>query len=172
MSISAKRILAAAAAGALALVLGAAAPAPATTVGPPWISVEYPANPYDRSTRDAFLLVHAFHHGTPTQFPIRGTAEGLVGGRRRSVTLDFEATSRPGVYALRRQWGAEGVWTLVISVAPDQGAAQALVEIAATGEVTAVRVPTRRIQTPHDGEMVVPRPVTAAEVDASLKARG
>ena len=24
--------------------------------GPPWISIELPANPYDNSTRDAFLL--------------------------------------------------------------------------------------------------------------------
>ena len=25
--------------------------------GPPWISIELPANPYDKSTRDAFLQI-------------------------------------------------------------------------------------------------------------------
>ena len=38
--------------------------------GPPWISIEYPANPYDSGSRGAFLLVHAFHHGTPVSFPV------------------------------------------------------------------------------------------------------
>jgi hypothetical protein len=40
--------------------------------GPPWISIELPANPYDRATKGAFLVVHAFHHGTPVGFPVSG----------------------------------------------------------------------------------------------------
>src|SRR2546422_4271544 len=72
-----------------------AAPAPAFGLkGPPWISIELPANPYDKSTRDAFLLVHAFHHGTAMGFIVTGTAEGMVNGERRSVKLDFAETSR------------------------------------------------------------------------------
>ncbi|HEX6058177.1 MAG TPA: hypothetical protein VFZ11_04085, partial [Gemmatimonadaceae bacterium] len=66
----------------------AAAPA---TAGPPWISIEYPANPLDRTTKGAYLLVHAFHHGTPVGLPVRGTAEGLVNGARRTIALDFTA---------------------------------------------------------------------------------
>ena len=31
-------------------------------IGPPWISIEYPANPLDPSTRGGYLLVHTFHH--------------------------------------------------------------------------------------------------------------
>src|SRR6266566_204219 len=58
-----------------------AAPAPAFGLkGPPWISIELPANPYDKSTRDAFLLVHAFHHGTAMGFIVTGTAEGMLNG--------------------------------------------------------------------------------------------
>src|SRR5438128_4813969 len=77
--------------------------------GPPWISIEYPANPYDSASRGAFLLVHAFHHGTPVNFPVLGTAEGLVNGARRTISLEFQATSRPGVYALQKQWSSDGV---------------------------------------------------------------
>ena len=57
---------------------------PAAMFGPPWISIEYPPSPYDQTTRDAYLLVHSFHHGTPTNFPVTGTAEGIVRGPTES----------------------------------------------------------------------------------------
>ena len=102
--------------GALALAL--ALPVNASTAlaafGPPWISIEYPVNPYDQATKDAYLVVHAFHHGTAMAVPVAGTAEGMVRGERKSVSLEFRATSRPGVYALKRQWPTEGTWTLVV----------------------------------------------------------
>ena len=31
--------------------------------GPPWIAIEYPANPHDPNTRGAFLTVRTYHHG-------------------------------------------------------------------------------------------------------------
>ena len=157
---------------ALAAVIAAsAAAAPAATplvAGPPWISIEMPANPFDQASRGAFLLVHAFHHGTPMNFPVTGRAEGIVGGQRRTVPLQLERTSRQGVYALRNQWGSAGVWTLVLTVTQGPGdGATALVDIAGDGQVTAVRVPTAR----HREGMDVPRPVTTAEVEAGLRAR-
>ena len=62
--------------------------------GPPWISIEYPPSPYDRATRDAFLLVHAYHHATPADFPVSGRAEGVVDGKRRTVELQFGLVRR------------------------------------------------------------------------------
>jgi hypothetical protein len=138
-----------------------------TVVGPPWVSIEYPPNPHDAATRGAFLLVHAFHHGTPTQFPVSGTAEGLVNGERRSVSLEFDRTSRPGVYALRKQWNDSGLWTLVVAV--NQGKddiAQAIVEVAPNGTVAAVRVPTRQ-----QGQWTIPAPVAMSEIDSGLRTR-
>jgi hypothetical protein len=152
-----------------ALAIGgivAAAPSSVRS-GPPWISIEYPANPLDASTRGAYLLVHAFHHGTPMQSAIHGTAEGLVGGERKSVALRFDSTSRSGVYALRKQWSDEGVWSLLISITQhDNDPAQALVELGPDGGISSVRVPTRR-----DREWTIPRPVTAQEVEQSLQSR-
>jgi hypothetical protein len=150
----------------LAALFAAALATPAVA-GPPWISIELPANPYDRDTRGAFLLVHAFHHGTPVSFPVTGTAEGIVGGERRTITLEFVRTERDGVYALRKQWSAEGVWTLVIRA--NQGpndAATAIVELGADGEVASVKVPTTR-----EGSWTVPASVSAADIDAALRAR-
>jgi hypothetical protein len=162
----------AAVASTLVLATGAstssavASAAPAAIAGPPWISIEYPANPLDRSTRGAYLLVHAFHHGTPVDYPVSGTAEGLVKGERKTVALRFTSTSRPGVYALQKQWSDEGVWTLLITVTQERNdVAQAIVELGPQG-ITAVRVPTQR-----EREGVFPRKVTASEVEQSLLAR-
>lgn len=143
--------------------------APSTVIerfGPPWISIESPPNPHDRTTRDAFLVVRTYHHGDLLDQGVRGTAEGMVGTERRTVRLAFEKTSQPGVYALKRQWPADGRWALVISTGPATGAATALVALdPQNAAVAAVTVPVTR----QDG-WNVPRAVTRAEVDALLRA--
>jgi hypothetical protein len=152
---------------ALALTLPAAAPHHAPVLGPPWISIETPVNPYDASTKDAFLLVHAFHHGTPTNFPVSGTAEGMVRGERKTVSLEFQTTSRPGVYALKKQWPAEGTWTLVVSVSQGPNdAVTAVVDIGTNGLVASVNVPTR-----SENGHVLPAKVSMSSIDASLRTR-
>lgn len=151
---------------AAATLLGTAA---FVSSGPPWISIEYPANPYDAASRGAFLLVHAFHHQTPMNFPVAGTAEGLVNGARRTVSLEFKPTSRPGVYALNKQWADEGVWTLVIGVTQGPGEAgtvTAVVELGADGRVASVNVPTRQ-----ERGWTIPTSVAMRDVDAGLRAR-
>jgi len=143
-------------------------PATASLFGPPWISIESPPNPHDRATRGALLVVRTYHHGDQVDQGVRGTAEGLEGTERRTVKLDFQKASQPGVYALRRQWPAEGRWVLVISTGGSTDAgdgATALVSLDGRGQVASVTVPTRQ----QDG-WSVPRAVTAAEVNALLRA--
>jgi hypothetical protein len=161
------------AAGVIGLVTRPAplAAAPAhVSAGPPWISIEYPVNPFDRTTRGAHLLVHAYYHGTPVGYPVSGTAEGIVSGERRTITLRFETTSRTGVYALRKQWPSEGTWTLVIGVTQsDQdrgGVAQALVELSPSGSVASVTVPTQQ-----HAEGAFPRRLTAQEIESAVRAQ-
>lgn len=153
-------------AGSVALV--AAAPSVgAHRAGPPWISIEYPANPLDPTTRGAYLLVHAFHHQIPMESQVSGTAEGLVGSERKSIALRFEKTGRTGVYALRKQWSDDGIWSLVISTSQDgANPAQALVELAADGGISSVRVPTTQQR-----EWTVPRRITSQEIEQSLQSR-
>ena len=151
-------------------MIAATGPASArtTVAGPPWISIETPVNPYDASTRGAFLLVHAFHHGDPVAVPVTGTAEGVVNGERRTMALAFTPTSRAGAYALRKQWSDAGVWTLVITVHQHENdVAQALVEIGPDGEVSRVQVPTRV----GERDFTFPRQVSAQEIDAALRQR-
>lgn len=140
----------------------------ALVVGPPWISIEYPANPHDRANTGAMLYVHVFHHAQPIAYPLEGTAEGIANGERRSIKLRFTETARPAVYGLSRQWPTDGVWTLVIKTRTgDRGSeATAVVELGADGEVASVRVPTRR-----QGEWTIPVDVSMDEVDRALRAR-
>jgi hypothetical protein len=155
-----------------ALARPAALDAASTPVvaGPPWISIEYPVNPFDRTTRGAHLLVHAYYHGTPVAYPVSGTAEGIVNGERRTMTLRFETTSRTGVYALRKQWPSEGSWTLVIAVTQDGddrgGVAQALVELSPAGSVASVHVPTQQ-----HAEGAFPRRLTSQEIETAVRAQ-
>jgi hypothetical protein len=75
----------------------------AALIGPPWISIEYPANPLDRTTRNAYLLVHSYHHETAVRSDISGEALTWENGTKRAVPLRLEATSRTGVYKLDKQ---------------------------------------------------------------------
>src|SRR2546426_9154940 len=151
----------------VATVLSVLLAAPALA-GPPWISIELPANPYDQATRGAFLLVHAFHHGQPVAYLLTGTAEGIVNGERRSIKVEFSETTRDGVYALKRMWPSDGVWALVIKAnqGPDD-AATAVIELGPEGEVAAIRVPVMQ-----RGQWAVPVPVSLGEVVPALKGRG
>ena len=140
----------------------------AATAGPPWISIETPVNPFDATTRGAYLLVHSFHHGTEVGYPISGTAEGIVNGERKRVVLQFTQTSRQGVYALKKNWDDRGTWTLVIAV--EQGkddVAQAIVDIGSNGEVARVNVPTKV----GERGLSFPRQLSGREIEEALRAR-
>ena len=62
------------------------------------------------------ILVRTYRCGTPASLSLRGSAEGLVGGVRRTIALEVEPGPRPGVFSVARQWPAEGRWALVFSV--------------------------------------------------------
>ena len=148
---------------AAALLLSAAVPSVAVA-GPPWISVELPANPINSTTRGAFLLVRTYHHASAVSAPLTGRAIGTVNGERRTVTLTIERTSVPGVYAVRRTWPAEGSWALAIHLGEGTDvAATALVGVGADGEVRSVKVPTET-----DGRHTWPRAASNAEIEGML----
>ena len=137
------------------------------SAGPPWVSIELPANPMDQSTRGAYLLVHSFHHERIISMAIAGRAEGLVNGKRQTIPLKFRETSRGAVFALDQVWPKEGTWVLVITsgATNGEGGATAMVGIGADGEVRSIKVPTRK-----DGQNILPVTPTAQEVERSLQA--
>jgi len=129
---------------------------------PPWISIETPVNPFDAHARDAVFLVHAMtREGIPRASDVTGSAEGMVSGVRRSIPLSLEATDRPGVFAVRRQWPAEGTWIARISLLTTT----AIITFDRDGNVASARVPTQM----QSGDRI-PRAVAAREIDSTLAA--
>jgi hypothetical protein len=152
---------------ALAAVLTVAT-STAALAGPPWISIEYPANPFDATSRGAFLTVRTYHHRDFQSKTVTGTAEGVVDGKRQSMRLDIRAGSQPGMYVVRWQRPAAGRWVLVInSGSSGVTEATAVVEISPSGGVAGVTVPTRTI----GNGWISPRAVATAEIDALLQGR-
>jgi len=140
-----------------------------TAVGPPWISLEVPANPLDPTTRDAVMLVHVYHHEHPAGYRVNGVAEGLVDGERRSVPLRFTETSRPNVYALEQQWPAEGAWVLNIGI-EQRALASLLVELGSEGGVRSGSYYEQPIKTlALRSVQVVSGAVSADRIDATLQ---
>lgn len=137
--------------------------------GPPWISVEYPANPYDPATRGALVVLRSYHHDVQIEAAATASAISIIDGERRTIPLEITATSRSGVYAVRGKLPEDVASVLVLTTREggSNGApASALVAVDGDQELLAVRVP-------HDsregGSWLVPREPTRQEVDALLR---
>ena len=149
---------------AAAVTLAAATASPAWA-GPPWLSIEFPANPMNKSAQGAYLLVHTFHHEQAASFVVEARAEGMVNGQRKTLPLTLERTDRDGVYALKQTWPETGDWVIVIVGAPGEGSVTALVSIA-DGNLRGIRVPTKKVE---NGRWTVPVQVTQADVESELR---
>lgn len=100
------------------IAVAALVPVSAALAGGFGLSVELPTDRTDAKTRDAVLIVYPGGcHGPGAT--VSATAEGVVGGRRRSVPLRLVsvATDDQGItrYAVQRQWPTKGVWALVFT---------------------------------------------------------
>ena len=67
------------------------------------------------------MVVRTYRCGTPSSLSLRGSAEGLVSGERRSLELAITPGTEAGVFRVARQWPAEGRWVLVLNVTGDRG---------------------------------------------------
>jgi hypothetical protein len=133
--------------------------------GPPWISIEYPPNRLDSDTRGALALVRMYHHEHQGQFPVEGTAEGVVEGERVSLPLKFTPVGNAGVWAVWGEIPKEGNWVLAIH--GTDGVSKAEVSIlaalaAGNQEISFVKVPRSR-----EGNW--PRAASARDVESMLQ---
>jgi hypothetical protein len=114
------------------------------------------------ASRDFALKSAAFVFRTegctdPTKPRISGTAEGLVNGMRRSVTLKLMESSKPGVYAVIQNWPDGGEWVVALKGKCADATAGAIVPIGPNGFV-------------RESSKFLSRPATGAEIETSLKA--
>ncbi len=147
---------------AAALLAGTAT---AGNAGPPWISIEFPANPHHASTRNASFLIHAYHHSNGILSKIDATAIGMVDGKRRTMQLDVRSTATDGLYALRTPLPKDGTWVLSLTMRDGDAPATALVTVDRRGTISKVTVPST---TSKDG-WVVPRAVTQKDIEGALQ---
>jgi hypothetical protein len=73
------------------------------------------------------IVVRTYRCGTPASLSLRGSAEGLVGGVRRTIALEVKPGPEPGVFSVARKWPAEGRWALVFGVSNGKGEVSSLV---------------------------------------------
>lgn len=77
-----------------------------------WLMLGNPdASPEARSMH-AVLTVMSTGCVPPAQAKFVGTAVGVVNGKRQSIPLKLARLSTPGMFALTRQWPAEGKWVI------------------------------------------------------------
>ena len=151
---------------ALALLTGALMPSTAQA-GPPWISLELPVNPFDTATRGALAVVHLYHHGDATAWPLEARAVGTVDGQRRTVRLEARPGGSAGRMVIRGTLPRGDGWVLVVTMQSGPTTrASALVALDRRGDVAALRVP---LDTIENGRWVVPREARAAELEAMLR---
>lgn len=149
-----------------ALFLPLVAAALIAAAGPPWISIEYPANPLDPETRGALVVVHTYHHQAPVPAEMNAVAIGTLDGRRISRALEVSATSRPGIYAIRGELPGSGAWVVSVSSRSGTQNATALIAMNERREILAVQVPHESVE---GGRWMVPRQPTSTEVTELLR---
>ena len=149
----------------LALSFVALATAP-VSAGPPWIAVEYPANPLHEDSRGALFLVNTFHHGVSRAFPLVGYAEGIVDGRRVRRDVTISATYRTGVHAVRGDLDGGSAWVVVLSMTDTDTNVVESMLVALNGDraLTAVDIPFAT-----SNEWSEPRAATQEQIDRFLE---
>jgi hypothetical protein len=92
----------------------------------------------------------------PAKPVVTAKAEGKVSGERRSIPLKVAQVPTPGVYAVFRQWPAEGTWIVNITGYCGSASTAALVATSAKGFV-------------RESSKFFPRSATESEIESALK---
>jgi hypothetical protein len=117
-------------------------------IGPPIAAQDY-------AVKSAAFVFRATGCSDPSKVEVSGTAEGLVGTDRRSVTLQIKPAAKPGVYAIYKQW-ERGNWVVVLRGACGGEQAGAIIPVGSRGFV-------------RDASKFYARAPTPAEIDAAIK---
>lgn len=118
--------------------------------------------PHASAPDDAVLVVRAFGCKQPAEAKIRGTAEGLINGKRHTVQLELEAIDE-GVYAVRQQWPGVGTWVLAFTGRYGVHDSGLLVKVTPKGSIALTSEPNPEVQAD-----VLHRKLRASDVESVL----
>jgi hypothetical protein len=116
-----------------------------------------PVAAQDFQVKSAAFVLRTEGCADPARVQVTGTAEGLVKGARRSLTLRVMAAARPGVYAVFQNRPPEGQWVANLKGTCGGATAGAIVPIGPKGFM-------------RESSKFLGRPATDAEIEAALKA--
>jgi hypothetical protein len=86
------------------------------------LSIENPNTDPEAAAKHAVVLARVTECKSPEKTVVIATAEGVVAGERRSLPLKLIRLATPGLYAVSRDWPAEGKWAVSVVVTnPDYG---------------------------------------------------
>ncbi len=71
------------------------------------------ANP-EAQAKHAVLVIRGYACTAPEKTTMTAMAEGFVNGKRESLSLNLTPLSGQNMYALTRQWPAEGKWVITL----------------------------------------------------------
>lgn len=118
---------------ALAIALVIALPSP-TFAGGFQLSVETPNKSSDPKLTDVVLVARTYGCHQPADAKLSATAEGLVGGKRQSLTIALSSIES-GVYGIKQQWPAEGSWVLSLTGDYNGMTCSVMIELGPNGRV-------------------------------------
>lgn len=133
------------------------------TAGGFYLSLEKPGTADVQQSRGIVLLVRPYGCHQPEEALISARAEGIVKGRRETIELKLHPASTKGVYGIKRQWPAEGVWLVAVRGTYLGANTTALLELGPDGAVTIEKAGAKH---PHVKHLL--RDLTASEIDTRL----
>ena len=77
-----------------------------------YLELGTPSASSDPKAKGAVVLAHFIGCHEPEKGVLTATAEGVVGGKRQTIALTAVALGKPGLFAISRQWPADGKWVL------------------------------------------------------------
>ena len=98
-----------------------------------WLQVGNPDASPEARKLNAVLTLKAAGCSDPAHAKLSGTAVGIVNGQRKTIPLQINALSEPGMFAIAQQWPKEGKWVLQIEGASDGRVTSTLVNAGPEG---------------------------------------
>jgi hypothetical protein len=137
--------------------------APLSFAGGFYLEIERPSasNP---AMRDVVVVARPYGCHKPEDAQLTATAEGIVNGKRVSVPLQFTHPEK-GLFAIKKQWDANGAWVLAITAEYNKAIRSVIVELGAKGDLPNYFNSDGKGFYAHN----VQRQLTAAEIDNALK---
>lgn len=134
---------------AMLIALPAAAQGFSFTIGSPVASQDF-------QFKSAPFVFRTEGCADSAKLQISASAEGIVKGARRSVTLKVSPGSKPGIYGVNQTWPAEGQWVVILKGACSALTTSAIVPIGPKGFI-------------RESSKFFSRAATEGEIEASLR---